>query len=48
MVARYVRVGDDEIRLRSFALGAAGQDKGVDSLAAGIAFGPFGPASEGW
>jgi len=47
VVARYVRVGDNEIRLRSFALGAAGQDKSVDSLAASIAFGPFGLIQKG-
>ena len=47
VAARYVRVGDNEIRLRSFALGAAGQDKSVDSLAASIFFGPFGLIQKG-
>jgi len=47
VAARYVRVGDNEIRLRSFALGAAGQNKGQDSLAAVIAFGPFGLLQKG-
>ena len=27
VVARFVRVGDNQVRLRSFALGAAGKDK---------------------
>ena len=41
VAARYVRVGDNEIRLRSFALGAVGKDKSVDSLAATFVVGPF-------
>ena len=47
VMARFVRVGDNEIRLRSFALGAAGKDKSVDSLAASIVFGPFGLIQKG-
>ena len=47
VMARFVRVGDNEIRLRSFALGAAGTDKSVDSLAASIVFGPFGLIQKG-
>jgi hypothetical protein len=47
VMARYVRVDDNEIRLRSFALGAAGADKSVDSLAASLVFGPFGLIQKG-
>ena len=47
VVARFVRVGDNEIRLRSFALGVAGKDKTVDSLAASIVVGPFAMFSVG-
>lgn len=47
VMARFVRVGDNEIRLRSFALGAAGTDKSVDSLAASLVFGPFGLIQKG-
>ena len=47
VVARYVRVGDNEVRLRSFVFGAAGQDKSVDSLAASLVFGPFGLIQKG-
>src|SRR5262245_52132731 len=41
LAARYVRVGDTEIRLRSFALGAVGRDHSEDSLAASMLIGPF-------
>jgi hypothetical protein len=41
VVARFVRVGDNEIRLRSFALGVAGKDKSVDALAVSFVAGPF-------
>ncbi len=47
VMARFVRIGDNEIRLRSFALGAAGRDKSVDSLAASLVFGPFGLIQKG-
>ena len=41
VMARFVRVGDNEIRLRSFSLGAAGKDKSTDALAASFIAGPF-------
>lgn len=41
VAARFVRVGDAEIRLRSFVLGAVGKDKSVDALAASFIAGPF-------
>jgi hypothetical protein len=41
LAARFVRVGDEEIRLRSFSLGAAGKDQSASALAAGILIGPF-------
>lgn len=41
LAARYVRVGDVEVRLRSFALGAVGKDQSVNSLAASMLVGPF-------
>jgi hypothetical protein len=47
VAARFVRVGDTEVRLRSFALGAAGQNKSVDSMAASLVFGPFGLIQKG-
>ena len=47
VMARYVRVGEDEIRLRSFALGVAGQDMSVDSLAASHRR-AVRPDSKGW
>ena len=34
VTARFVRVGDREIRLRSFSLGAKGRDRSDDSLGA--------------
>jgi hypothetical protein len=41
LAARFVRVGDTEIRLRSFALGAVGRDQSANSLAASMIIGPF-------
>ena len=41
LAARYVRVGDVEVRLRSLALGAAGKDQTSNSLAASMIIGPF-------
>jgi hypothetical protein len=41
LAARLVRVGDVEIRLRSFSLGVAGKDQSVNALAAGLFIGPF-------
>ena len=41
LAARYVRVGDVEVRLRSFALGVVGKDQAANSLAASMIIGPF-------
>ena len=41
VVARFVRVGDLEIRLRSFALGVAGKDHTNDAFASSFLIGPF-------
>jgi len=41
LAARYVRVGDVDVRLRSFALGVAGKDQTRNSLAASMIIGPF-------
>jgi hypothetical protein len=41
LAARYVRVGDVNIRLRSFALGVVGKDQTGNSLAASMIIGPF-------
>jgi hypothetical protein len=41
LVARYVIAADQQIRLRSFALGAQGKDHTGDALAASLALGPF-------
>ena len=41
LAARFVRVGDIDIRLRSFALGVAGKDHTNDAMAAGFLIGPF-------
>jgi len=41
LAARYVRVGDIEVRLRSFALGAAGKDRSSNALATSFVAGPF-------
>jgi hypothetical protein len=40
-VAEDVRVGDVEVRLRSFALGVVGKDQAANSLAASMIIGPF-------
>ena len=42
VTARFVRVGDREVRLRSFSLGAKGHDRSDASLATSIVTGPFG------
>jgi len=42
VTARFVRVGDIEVRLRSFSLGAKGVDRSDESLAASIVTGPLG------
>jgi hypothetical protein len=41
LAARYVRVGDNEIRLRSFALGASGKDRSGAALGTAFVAGPF-------
>lgn len=41
LAARFVRVGDVDIRLRSFALGVVGKDQTNSSLAASMIIGPF-------
>jgi hypothetical protein len=41
LAARYVRVGDIEVRLRSFALGVAGKDRSEGALATSFVAGPF-------
>jgi hypothetical protein len=41
LAARYVRVGDVEVRLRSFALGATGKDRSGNALATSFVAGPF-------
>jgi hypothetical protein len=41
LVARYVTVNDQQIRLRSFALGAQGQDHTGGALATSMFIGPF-------
>jgi hypothetical protein len=41
LAARYVRVGDIEVRLRSFALGAVGKDRSEGALATSFVAGPF-------
>jgi len=47
VVARFVQVGDNQVRLRSFALGAAGKDNSVDALAASFIAGPFAMFQKG-
>jgi hypothetical protein len=42
VTARFVRLGDLEVRLRSFSLGAKGRDRSDQSLAASIITGPLG------
>lgn len=41
LAARFVRVGDNEIRLRSFALGAQGRDRSGAALGTSFVAGPF-------
>ena len=41
LAARFVQVGDLEIRLRSFALGAVGKDRSGNALATSLVAGPF-------
>jgi hypothetical protein len=41
LAARYVRVGENEIRLRSFALGAIGKDRSGAALGTAFVAGPF-------
>jgi hypothetical protein len=41
LAARFVRVGDVDVRLRSFALGVVGKDQTNNSLAASMVIGPF-------
>jgi hypothetical protein len=41
LAARFVRVGETEVRLRSFALGAVGKDHTNDALATSLVAGPF-------
>lgn len=41
LAARFVRVGDAEIRLRSFALGATGADRSEAALLSSFVAGPF-------
>jgi hypothetical protein len=41
LAARFVRVGDNEIRLRSFALGASGKDRSGAALGTAFVAGPF-------
>jgi hypothetical protein len=41
LAARFVRVGDLQIRLRSFALGAAGADHTAGALTTSMFIGPF-------
>ena len=47
LVARFVRVGDNDIRLRSFALGVVGKDQSDNSLAASMVIGPFAMIQKG-
>ncbi|HEU4779109.1 MAG TPA: hypothetical protein VFS58_04425 [Steroidobacteraceae bacterium] len=42
LAARFVRVGELEVRLRSFSLGASGRDRLNESLAAAVVTGPLG------
>jgi len=41
LAARYVRVGDIEVRLRSFSLGASGADRSETALLTSFVAGPF-------
>ena len=42
VAARFIRVGDQEIRLRSLSLGATGRDRSDTSLGTSIVLGPLG------
>ena len=42
VAARYVQLGDNNIRLRSFVVGVTGKDQTETSLAVGVAVGVFG------
>ena len=42
VTARFVRVGEQEVRLRSFSLGAKGRDRSDASLGTSIVLGPLG------
>jgi hypothetical protein len=42
VAARFIRVGDQEIRLRSFSLGAKGPDRSDAALGTSIVLGPLG------
>jgi len=41
LAARYVKVGGQEVRLRSFIIGASGKDHTADALATSFVAGPF-------
>jgi hypothetical protein len=41
IAARFVRVGDREVRLRSFSLGAKGRDRANAALGTGVVLGPL-------
>jgi hypothetical protein len=41
VAARFVRVGEHEVRLRSFSLGAKGRDRSDTALGTGIVLGPL-------
>ncbi len=45
--ARFVHVGENQVRLRSLALGVAGKDKSVDALAVSFIAGPFAMFQKG-
>ena len=42
VAARFVRVGEQEVRLRSLSLGAKGRDRSNAALGTGIVLGPLG------
>jgi hypothetical protein len=41
VAARFIRVGEQEIRLRSFSLGAKGRDRSNAALGTGVVLGPL-------
>ena len=47
LAARFVRVGDQQVRLRSFGVAGAGRDHTDDALAASFFLGPLGLAVHG-